>query len=428
MIKTTLLFNKINAFLSLTVFTASIAQAQCPQNISVSNDPGQCGATVSYLTTGGQSANGVVNSSATNGLTGWTLANGGDGWIVSDGYFLSSYEVGTMSQVIDLTTMNLEDSYMDSQPAITVSEDYIGWNFDYADTYSLTVELRGENNNVIARYVTGNITTTNVLQTASHVFTGYGTGVRKVYIAHTGVDTEYWAGHYGAAVTNVQCTVALPALEAVQTAGLPSGSVFPIGSTTNTYLITQGDAVITCSFNVMVNDTEAPAIVTQQGIVAEINADGTAVITPEDIDGGSTDNCDDSPVFLTLDTTTFTCSDIGDNTVTLIVTDEAGNIATATVTVTVQDTNNYCPAAGLKNNFLSNVRLYPNPTSGLLTIEAGNYTIDKTEIYDIHARLLKTVVTTQASFNADVSSFNTGVYFVKLYSGKDIVTHKIVKQ
>ncbi|NNK83356.1 MAG: T9SS type A sorting domain-containing protein [Flavobacteriaceae bacterium] len=47
----------------------------------------------------------------------------------------------------------------------------------------------------------------------------------------------------------------------MQTSGLPSGNLFPVGITTNTFEITNetGD-VATCSFNVYVTDTESPVI------------------------------------------------------------------------------------------------------------------------------------------------------------------------
>lgn len=47
----------------------------------------------------------------------------------------------------------------------------------------------------------------------------------------------------------------------VQTAGLPSGSFFPIGTTTNTFVLTNvSGAETTCSFNVTVFDIEPPVI------------------------------------------------------------------------------------------------------------------------------------------------------------------------
>ncbi|WP_372947626.1 HYR domain-containing protein [Mariniphaga sp.] len=55
---------------------------------------------------------------------------------------------------------------------------------------------------------------------------------------------------------------------AVQTGGLPSGSEFPIGTTMNTFLLTDSLGVeTTCSFSVIVNDTEPPLLDCPENIV-----------------------------------------------------------------------------------------------------------------------------------------------------------------
>src|SRR5690606_16936016 len=47
----------------------------------------------------------------------------------------------------------------------------------------------------------------------------------------------------------------------VQTEGLPSGSIFPVGTTTNTFEVTSANGITsTCSFDVIVEDNEAPVI------------------------------------------------------------------------------------------------------------------------------------------------------------------------
>jgi hypothetical protein len=66
-----------------------------------------------------------------------------------------------------------------------------------------------------------------------------------------------------------------------------------------------------------------------------LDASGTATITAADIDAGSNDNC--GAVSLSLDVTSFDCSDLGNNTVTLTVEDACGNQSTCTATVTVED-------------------------------------------------------------------------------------------
>ncbi|MCZ4320341.1 hypothetical protein O4H26_15230, partial [Aequorivita viscosa] len=84
-------------------------------------------------------------------------------------------------------------------------------------------------------------------------------------------------------------------------------------------------------------DVQPPNVITQD-ITVQLDATGNVSITPSQIDNGSTDNCSSSAnLIFSLDITDFTCSELGNNTVTLTVTDEAGNSASATAIVTVED-------------------------------------------------------------------------------------------
>ena len=75
-----------------------------------------------------------------------------------------------------------------------------------------------------------------------------------------------------------------------------------------------------------------------QDVTVELDASGTASVLPSEIDNGSTDNCSlPANLIYALDTSSFDCSNLGANTVTLTVTDEAGNSASQTATVTVVD-------------------------------------------------------------------------------------------
>jgi large repetitive protein len=85
---------------------------------------------------------------------------------------------------------------------------------------------------------------------------------------------------------------------------------------------------------VTVVDVTPPVVVTQD-ITVELLANGTVTITPEMVDDGSNDAC--GIATLALSQTVFTCADVGDNTVTLTVTDNNGNVNTATAVVTVED-------------------------------------------------------------------------------------------
>jgi hypothetical protein len=66
-----------------------------------------------------------------------------------------------------------------------------------------------------------------------------------------------------------------------------------------------------------------------------LNATGQATLTPADVNNNSTDACGIST--LTLSKTTFNCSNIGNNVVTLTLKDAANNTSSCTATVTVRD-------------------------------------------------------------------------------------------
>ncbi|MCL8007222.1 LamG domain-containing protein, partial [Gelidibacter japonicus] len=92
--------------------------------------------------------------------------------------------------------------------------------------------------------------------------------------------------------------------------------------------------VATHSFTVSVQaDGENPIVICQD-ISITLNTSGNASITTVDINNGSTDNCGIASI--SLDKYNFTCSDLGDNTVTLTVIDTAGNVSTCTSIVTVE--------------------------------------------------------------------------------------------
>ena len=85
---------------------------------------------------------------------------------------------------------------------------------------------------------------------------------------------------------------------------------------------------------VTVEDTIKPIVLTQD-ITVQLNATGNATITNEMVDNGSTDNCGIATTV--LDISSFDCSNVGANTVTLTVTDVYGNEATAMAVVRVED-------------------------------------------------------------------------------------------
>ena len=105
--------------------------------------------------------------------------------------------------------------------------------------------------------------------------------------------------------------------------GLPSGSTFPVGVNTVTHKVVDPSGnTVQCSFHVTVTDNQAPIVLTQN-ITVQLNASGTASISASQINNGSTDNC--GIATYALDDYDFSCADIKsllntNNTVTVTLT------------------------------------------------------------------------------------------------------------
>ena len=84
-------------------------------------------------------------------------------------------------------------------------------------------------------------------------------------------------------------------------------------------------------------DNEDPVAVCQS-ITVLLDENGQATINANFLDGGSTDN--EGIVSFEVNIDTFSCDDIGENTVTLTISDASGNTATCEAIVSVLDTIN----------------------------------------------------------------------------------------
>ncbi len=134
---------------------------------------------------------------------------------------------------------------------------------------------------------------------------------------------------------------------------------------TNTVILTSSDGngfSRNCTSQVTVQDLVLPNAHCQN-ITVQLDATGQASISGAQINNGSTDACGIQT--LTVAPASFTCSNVGTNTVTLTVTDVNGNSKTCTSIVTVQDVTP--PVAACHD-----INVILNPT--------GNYTITPSQI------------------------------------------------
>ena len=121
--------------------------------------------------------------------------------------------------------------------------------------------------------------------------------------------------------------------------------LYPVGSTTVIWTATDVNGnQNTCSQVITVNDNEAPDVLTQN-VTIYLDANGAASTTASAVNNGSSDNC--GIASMSLSKTSFDCSNVGNNSVTLTVTDIHSNSATGTATVTVVD--NTAPTVNTQN-------------------------------------------------------------------------------
>ncbi|UZH56054.1 HYR domain-containing protein [Salinimicrobium tongyeongense] len=309
--------NSITETATVTVWENTPPSLIAPEQTTFPTEEDLCGAYPAYriTTTDNCSLNGnlAYNGNANGGLAGWTInQSGGNGWTTSGSRFLSSYSMGIKSQKIDLMVQGYDRETLNTSPDIVVSEKYAGTWPNYADTYYLKVQLRDAEDNILATYDTGLLTASAAWATVSHTFTGYGEGVRYIYVEHGGDDAEHWAGHYGTLITDLEVTVDVsgvtPNLPTQQIAGPLQEEFLVPGSSEVTYRTMDFSGNTTeVSFEITVEDQTSPAVVTQD-ITVQLDASGNTLITPEMIEKGSSDACGIES--LILDRTVFNCADV----------------------------------------------------------------------------------------------------------------------
>jgi hypothetical protein len=161
-------------------------------------------------------------------------------------------------------------------------------------------------------------------------------------------------------------------------AGQTSFTCANIGA--NTVSLTATDASgnsSSCNATVTVLDTVSP-VVNCQNVTIYLDANGAASITAADINNNSTDNC--AIISLTAGQTSFTCANIGANTVSLTATDASGNSSSCNATVTVLDT--VSPVANCQN---VTIYLDANGAASITAADINNNSTDNCAIISLTA-------------------------------------------
>ncbi len=81
-----------------------------------------------------------------------------------------------------------------------------------------------------------------------------------------------------------------------------------------------------------------------------------------------------------------------------------------------------------ENTFANTISIYPNPVKNTLQINTQDQTIDRITIYSVLGSRVRQLDIETVSPTVDVSSLASGVYYVQLYSGKNIALKKFIKE
>jgi hypothetical protein len=186
-------------------------------------------------------------------------------------------------------------------------------------------------------------------------------------------------------------------------------SKVPVGLTTDLLganRILQG-TVDLGAYEYRIPNTTPPTVVTQN-ITVFLDDNGNASISPMDLNDGTTDD-DTSPTSLvfSVDINSFTCDDLGPNTVTLSVADFDNNIGTATAIVTVED--DIAPVIRVQNlevrlDGTGNVSITPEDIDNGSTdnCSINSFSLDKTDftLADLGQSIVVTLTAADANGNS----------------------------
>lgn len=305
-----------------------------------------------------------------------------------------------------------------------------------------------------------------------NIYTGNSPGECGAFVYYPEVIPAYNCGGEGITI--------------VESAGLASGELFPIGTTTNTFVLTNTEGnTATCSFDVVVNDSEPPVITDVDAHIKPIwppnhkmfcvkidynSSDncavtncGLAVSSNEPVDGHG--KCPQQPDWIVLDDNHVLLKAERDGhgrgreyTITITCSDGSYNAASQQVIVKIPHDRrgpydkkdfggDFCmfefrnPLTGtsftksemMDNSVESiqfNVEAWPNPTTNNFNLQvesSSNETID-VFVTDVIGRQISRFQSTNLKTLSFGDNLKPGIYFIKVMQGDHLETVKAVKK
>lgn len=340
---------------NVTVNDTESPTISCPSNITTVNDSGLCSAVVNYNVTSGDNCSGVTVTQTSGLASGDAFPIG----VTTNTFVITDASGNSQTCSFDVVVNDAEAPTIDCPSDLTVSSDagacsaLVNYNIVGSDncpgiTITQTAGLAsGANfpigittNSFDIEDASGNVTSCsfNVIVNDSEL---------PSITCPSDVVIDNDTGACGAMVNyTVDFDDNCPGATINQTAGLASGTSFPVGTTVNTFVVTDAAGnTSTCSFNVTVNDTEAPTITCPSDIVTGNDVGACAATVNYTIT--SSDNCPGAVLTQLEGLPSGALFPIGETYNKFIITDASGNTAVCTFNVIVEDTESPMPGAAL---------------------------------------------------------------------------------
>lgn len=210
----------------------------------------------------------------------------------------------------------------------------------------------------------------------------------------------------------------------VQTAGLGTGSYFPVGVTTESYEITEGDGtIITHTFDVTVVDGTSPILSNCPISSTETVTSGTSFVIPDYTNTiNVTDNCD-AGIIITQVPNAGVLVSIGTSTnITLTAEDTNGNETICSFHLTIEEN------LGVGDEVSeTHIKIYPNPFENQLHIISQKYVLEKLTLFDMRGRKILSSNASGQEMILDTKDLESAMYLLNIQTDFGVIVKQIIK-